>query len=211
MALTDIVKKELGRARNFLFTPKQKEDMMKYLTDSELGNYFKDTPEEQKAQLYQRLEHHLDNSLRKYSSQLNSWYQSASKAGGIATVIADAYQTLLAKVPLTGSQYVPLHNLMVLLKSMAEVPYMYGYFKESKDWIGILKWLGMKPIELAIPILGPLLGTGWTEKIVRQRILYEAKLNFLKEVGAPVDNPYKALDKHATGVTGYNIQPKYSA
>ena len=116
MALTDIVKKELGRARIFLFAPKQKEDMMKYLTESELGNYFKDAPEEQRAQLYQRLERHLDDSLRKYSSQLNSWYQSASKAGGLATTIADAYQTLLARVPLTGAQYVPLHNLMILLK-----------------------------------------------------------------------------------------------
>jgi len=209
MALTDIVKMELGKARNFLFTPKQKEDMMQYLTGNELANHFKDAPEEQRAQLYQRLEHHLDESLRKYSGQLNSWYQSASKAGGIATTIADAYQTLISKVPLTGAQYVPLHNLMVLLKSLAEAPYMYGYFKESKDLVGILKWLGMKPVELAIPILGPLLGTGWTEKIVRQRIMYEAKVNFLKEIGAPVEAPYKALDRHAEAKTGYTIQPKY--
>ena len=210
MALTNIVSNELGRAKNLLFTPKEKKDMLEYLTGTELRDFFKDVPEDKKPQLYQRLEYHLDQSLTKYGSQLNSWYQSASKAGGIATVIADAYQTLLSKVPLTGAQYTPLHNLMVMLKSVAEVPYMYHYFKESKDWIGVLKWLGMKPIELAIPILGPLIGTGWTEKIVRQRIMYEAKLNFLKEAGIQIQTPYRPLDKQAEAVTGYNIKPQYS-
>ena len=87
---------------------------------------------------------------------------------------------------------------------------MYGYLKESGDVWGALKWLGMKPVELAIPIIGPLLGTGWTEKIVRQRVMYEAKLEFLKEFEKPIEAPYAKLDKTAAAKTGYDISPMYS-
>lgn len=212
MSLTDIVSKELSRVKNFLFTPKEKQDMIKYLADVELKDYFDKAPEEQRRQLYSRLEHHLDNSMKKYASFADSWYSKAANIGGIATVLADAYQALLSKVPLTGSQYLPLHKLLVIAKSLAEVPYMYNYFKESKDLFGVLKWLAMKPIELAIPILGPLLGVGWTEKIVRQRIMYEAKTNFLEELGlVPKEQPYKLLDNRAEKVTGYAISPRYTS
>ena len=210
MDLTDIVKTEFGKVKNFLFTPKGKIEMMDYLANVELKQQFAAMPEEKRKELYSRLEQHVDASMKKYSVQMDSWYQKAANVGGITTAIVDAYETLLSKIPLTGQQYLPLHKLMVMLKTVAEVPYMYSYLKESKDWIGILKWLGMKPVELILPIIGPLMGTGWTEKIVRQRIMYEAKQNFLKDIGVEVSQPYKKLDTHTEGVTGYSIQPKYS-
>ena len=210
MALTDIVSTEFRKVKNFLFTPKEKSDMLTYLTDVELKDYFGKVPEEQRRQLYQRLEHHLDQSLLKYSSYLDTWTQKAANIGGIATTIADAYQLLISKVPLTGAQYSPLHTLMVLAKTVAEAPGMFYYVLKSGDYLGVLKWLGMKPFELAIPVLGPLMGIGWTQKIMRQRIMYEAKANFLQELGAILESPYKPLDRRAEQVTGYQIQPQYA-
>ncbi len=207
MSLTDIVSREFARAKNFLLTPKEKQDMLKYITQYDLKDHFDNVPEEQKQKLYQRLEHHLDQTMLKYSSYLDSWSNKLGKLGGIGTVLSDAF-ALFEKIP--GAIYSPLHTLYVMGKTAVEAPgFLYYAFKEG-DYLGILKWLGMKPFELAIPLLGPLMGTGWTERIIRQRIMYEAKQNFLNEIGKSAEAPYKALDRRAKERTGYAIAPMYS-
>ena len=207
MELTDIVTRELSRAKNFLFTPKEKSGMLTYLTDVELRDHFAKASEEQRTGLYQRLEHHLEQSILKYSSYLDSWKQKVPKIAGYLTALSDA-AALAAKLP--GASYSHLHVFMVLAKTVAEAPGMFYYLVKSKDYLGALKWLGIKPFELLIPVLGPWMGAGWTEKIVRQRIMYEAKQNFLKELGLAMQETYKPLDRRAADVTGYNIQPKYA-
>ncbi|MEK6984111.1 MAG: hypothetical protein AABX33_06055 [Nanoarchaeota archaeon] len=210
MALTDIVSGEFQRVKNFLFTPKEKGAMLQYLTQYDLKDQFTRAPEDQRRKLYERLEHHLDQTILKYSSYLNSWTQKAAGIGGIATGVMDAYAMFGSKYTLPAAMYWPLHAAMVIGKTVVEAPsFLYYAFKEG-DYLGILKWLGMKPFELAIPIFGPLMGAGWTEKIVRQRIMYEAKDNFLKELGILAEAPYKRLDRHAEAKTGYQIAPQYA-
>jgi len=208
MGLTDIVKKELGRAKGFLFTPKKKEDMMAYL-QKDLDDYLITFPENNREHIMGKLEKHLDTSLNKYGKHLGSWYQKAANVGGIAATIDNMYQHFVSDIPFEGiSQYAPINSYFVLAKTIPEAVYMARYFKDSKDVIGIAKWLGMKAVELSIPVLGPLMGIGWTEKIVRQRILYETKKNFLKEIGLDKKKSMNKLDELAEKTTGYKIKPQ---
>lgn len=210
MALTDIVSSEFARVKNLLFTPKEKSGMLDYLVKYDLKNHFESISEDQKQKLYGGLEHHLDQALLKYSSYLNSWTQKAANIGGIATTLMDAYEMFFSKFTLPANMYWPLHAAMVGGKTVAEAPGFLYYAVKEGDYLGILKWIGMKPFELLIPILGPLVGTGWTQKIVKQRIMNEAKSNFLKDLGLSMQEPYKPLDRRAEDVTGYQIQPKYA-
>ncbi len=209
MGLADIVKEELSKAKYFLFTPKSKEDMLEYLK-KECSDYFDNLPEEEIKQRYESLKTKLDEKLQKYSQYLGSMTSKAVKAGGILTALSDAYQLFFAKVPLTAEQYVPIHDLMLYAKLVPEAIYMAKYVKDSKDLVGALKWLAMKPIEFAVPIVGPMLGAGWAEKIVRQRVLYEAKKEFLQQYAKAQKANYKTLDEHVAKVTGRPVVPAYS-
>lgn len=204
------MKHEFNRVKNALFTPKSREGMMKSLEEYYLKNYFDGATDEEKTQMRSDLEKRLGESMDKYSSYLSSWTGRAAKAGGIIATLSDVYQCLLSKVPLTGAQYTPIRKVLVLAKTIPETFFMYNYFKDSHDIKGIIKWLGMKNVELAIPILGPLLGTGWTERIVAQRVMYETKRAWLKDRGLVEEKTplLQRLDSHVKKITGYDITPR---
>ena len=85
--------------------------------------------------------------------------------------------------PLSPQDYIPIRNLMVIGKTIPEISQMGRYVMESGDYMGLVKWGAIKPFELAIPILGPLVGIGWTNKIIRQHIVKETKNTMIDELG----------------------------
>jgi len=208
MALTDIVKKELGRAKNLLFTPKSREGMLSYL-HRDLGHYIENAEPEERKEMYNVLERRLDVKIAKYDRFLGSWYQKAANAGGVLTALNQAYNSYVAFGKYTGLQFMPVSLGYLTAKTVPEAVYMTKYVAKSGDLLGAIKWLAMKPLELAIPIIGPLMGTNWTEKIVRQRILYETRKDFLDWMGrTPVT--YKDLDRFVEQ-KGHSIQPYAAA
>lgn len=216
MSLTTIVSNELRSAKNFLLTPKEKSDMVSYLVDSrEIKPYLQRFSEQDRRNLYARLEHHVQTGFEKYGKYMGTWTQKAANITSTTSAISQGYQLSgLAQAVYTGAQYSPLHAYMFLAKTAAETPSMVRYLIASKDYWGALKWFAMKPLEALVPVLGPLMGIGMTQRIMRQRIMYEAKNNFLTELkkldAIAQERPYVPLDQHAEKTTGYKIQPKYA-
>ncbi|MBR9706349.1 hypothetical protein GOV14_04910 [Candidatus Pacearchaeota archaeon] len=209
MGLEDIVRSGYRKVKNIIWTPKKKEDMLKYLTDVDLRKYFKGVPEEKRQEYYNLLSAKLDDSRKKYYSHLGSWQQKAGNIGSVATILSDAYQFFGSKIALTGAQYTPLAQLIYLSGAVPEGYGMLKYIKDSKDYSSGLKWLGLKAAGLAIPLVGPLAGMNAMEKLIKQRMMKEAKNNFLKEIQGYSPKPYKALDRLAEKVTRRKIRPLY--
>ena len=208
MGLEGTVSSLFNKVRTTLFTPKSREAMLRSISN-DIGHYARSDPA-RRQELERTLSANLESEITRSSKYIGSWTQNAASIGGAATTLSDAYQAFGATIPLAASAYLPLHNLMVIGKTAAEIPSMYSYFKDTKDYGALLKWAAMKPVEFAIPILGSLLGMNWTKKIMRQGMMYRAKKKTLKDLGlGKADYDIGRLDSHAQGKTGYQINPGY--
>ena len=55
--------------------------------------------------------------------------------------------------------------------------------KKSHDWYGAIKHYALKPINYLLPLIGPALEAGSFERMVKKRVLKEAKYDFIKDNG----------------------------
>jgi hypothetical protein len=209
MALTDIIKDELGRAKFTFLTPSTKQGLLEYARDG-LRGLIEELPAYRRKEADELIDKIFSEKFEKYREHLHSWYGRAADIAGISATLTSTYLLTKAMTFPSSALYAPLQALFVGAKAIPETMYMARYVRDSGDFYGIAKWLGMKAVELAVPVIGPLMGVGWVEKIIRQRIVYETKRDVLKELGL-YGEPIHALDKAAENATGYKIRPAYGA
>jgi len=182
MGLTDYLTKTAdGIKTNASFT---KQNITDYLMghDRKLKKYFSgDIPDEEKEKLRGNLEKRVDNLLDKYIDELRGFARKATTRGAMGLAIVNDLSGYISNVPfanVSGFAYT-----LFAIKTAAEIPAMYRYFKKSHDWYGALAHYIMKPIKYLIPVIGPAWEAGSFEKMVRKRVLKEAKYGFIKENG----------------------------
>ncbi len=163
-------------------TPAIKEDISDYLIRKDLKKYFSEnTPEGKKAKLKGDLEKRVENAIDKYQNELKGFARKTATRGSMGLALLNDLSGYLTNVPfanVSGFAYA-----LFALKTAAELPALYRYMKKSHDWYGATKHIALKPVNYLIPIIGPALEAGSFERMVKKRVISEAKYGFIKEHG----------------------------
>lgn len=193
MSLEEKIKNSF-RSTNNSIKRKRNKILETLIKDPTISKYTID--HENKEEYLGILERCVEESLSKYSKYLNSLYIKAGKISGLSLGLYQSWQALSSfYIP---SVYGPLSALGLLGHITTEIPLLYKYLKETKDFSAIPKWLAYKAIEV-IPIIGPFIGRRGLEKIIRGKIVKEAKKNFLDQI-----KKYKPIEE----IIGERIKEK---
>ncbi|PIN89205.1 hypothetical protein COU57_06375 [Candidatus Pacearchaeota archaeon CG10_big_fil_rev_8_21_14_0_10_32_14] len=170
----------IRRTRDYIGNGPSRDNMVLGLR-KDLGSYFENLSEKEKQIRVSKLEEYVDSSIQKYDTELHGIRKVVTKPAMAAAFANDIY-SLVSKAPF--SNFSAASYILFGAKTLAEIPAVYRYMKKSGDWYGSLKWALMKPIDYLIPVIGPAIENGLFERIVKKRVMYEAKNRFLKNVGA---------------------------
>lgn len=179
MGLVDYLSKAVARTRASFSGNRDK--MVGYLMKYELPTYFNDLPADKRAGLQGALEQRVDAALTKYDKELGGILRKGVSKGSMGLAIANDVYAYISNAPLqniTGLGYA-----LFGIKTAAEIPALYRYLKKSHDWYGAISHMVLKPLRYLIPIVGPALESGAFERMVRKRVMNEAKSEFIKEYG----------------------------
>ena len=180
MGLTDYLNNAAENLR--IKTPATKNDITDYLSRKSLNKYFSDDiPEEEKIKLIGDLENRVENALEKYQGELKGFARKVTTRGSMALALINDLSGYLTNVPFANVS--GLAYSLFAIKTAAEIPAMYRYMKKSHDWYGATKHIALKPINYLIPIIGPALEAGSFERMVKKKVISEAKYSFIKEHG----------------------------
>ncbi|MFH1591419.1 MAG: hypothetical protein ABIC95_05840 [archaeon] len=212
MSLEGIVKKNAQKAREFLSHADVSKQLQDYLQDKDLRPYLDRIPHDQRPKVYQQLEERLVQTIKKYDGVLHGWSKQAGRVGGLGVLLSDIYQRYVSKAPLSPLKYASVANLLTYAKWVPDTIQFAKYFAKSKDVLYGLVWLGLKPLELAIPFLGPLIGTGIQEKFLKYRVKQRVKKELLQELrgdGGEAEAPYHRIDRWIKKRFPGLLKPKY--
>ena len=180
MEIEDYISKAAARTKTSF--SKDKGKWIDYLMKYDLKNYFSENvPEEKKVMLKGALERIVDDTSDKYKRQLGGLVKKTAAKGTMGLAVANDIYAYISNAPIanvTGLGYA-----LFGIKTAAELPAVYRYLKKSHDWYGALKHFALKPLRYLIPVVGPALESGAFERMVRKKVIKEAKTNFLKEFG----------------------------
>lgn len=177
------------------------------LREGTLKGYFRD--EDPRREQYERLlEQCVAQSAAKYRNTLKGASRKSAKIAGVLTGLFDAYE-LASTYPIPAAYAGPLHAGLSLTKTILEVPALARYVSVSHDVGGAAKWIGYRALDLAVPLLGPIIGHNALERIVRSRIAKEATREFLTTIGRyqPLDELIEARVRERAGST---LTPAYA-
>ena len=180
-------------------TPAIKEDVSDYLIRKDLKKYFSDDiPEGEKEKLRGDLEKRLENTIEKYQDELKGFARKTATRGSMGIALINDLSGYLTNVPfanVSGFAYA-----LFALKTAAELPALYRYMKKSHDWYGATKHIALKPVNYLIPIIGPALEAGSFERMIKKKVISEAKYGFIKEHGDYVSFEEKIKEKLKTPI-----------
>ncbi len=170
-----------------------KEKWADYLTKYELKEYFEGVSEEQKKKLRGTLEKKLEEAKEKFDSELRGIGRKITSKGSMGAMLGADVLSYFTNVGLNtiGNVMYPLY----LVKTLSEIPALYKYFKKTKDWYGALKHMLLKPVRMVLPFLGAAFEAGSFDRMVRKRIIKEAKYSFLKDIGKYIPITEKIKEK----------------
>ncbi len=159
-----------------------KEGMTDYLVRRDLKKYFSDdVPEEEKRRLRADLEKKVEITLEKFYGELKGLARKTATRGTMGLALINDLSGYLTNVPFANVS--GLAYTLFALKTAVELPAMYRYMKKSHDWYGAIKHYALKPINYLLPLIGPALEAGSFERMVKKRVLKEAKYDFIKDNG----------------------------
>lgn len=184
-AIVDKVKTVARGVRDYFTVPDTLDDMRRYAIDQYLDNetkrqLFEGKSDEEVQQIYKTLDEKLKGRIDYHQKHLDRLSFKVGKLGGLATLLADAYNFykgipfddfFLYKVALIGG------------KAIAELPAMYSYLKDTRDVYGAVEWLGTKALSGLIPVLGPAMDQNVVQRIIKRRVISEGVDDFLKQYG----------------------------
>ena len=180
-------------------TPAIKEDVSDYLIRKDLKKYFSDDiPEGEKEKLRGDLEKRLENTIEKYQDELKGFARKTATRGSMGIALINDLSGYLTNVPfanVSGFAYA-----LFALKTAAELHALYRYMKKSHDWYGATKHIALKPVNYLIPIIGPALEAGSFERMIKKKVISEAKYGFIKEHGDYVSFEEKIKEKLKTPI-----------
>lgn len=193
-----LVHRAITKAREYISGPNRdgmiarlKEDLRPYLTN---------ISDEERGRRYGQLEAYLDASVAKYDTELHGIRKAATVPAGAAAFLNDVY-SLVSRAPFEN--FAAGSYVFMGAKALAQVPAVYRYLKKTHDWYGALgaaEWAGFKTLGFLVPVIGPLLDTGRFEKIVKRRVMYEARNKFLAAIGKETEtDKIKRHLKHKVG------------
>lgn len=151
----------------------------------ELDRYFVDIDEDERARRASKLEEYVDQSLQRYDRELHGIRKVITKPAMAGAFANDLY-SLFSRAPFRN--FSAASYFLFGAKTLAEIPSIYRYLKKSHDWYGTAKWAIMKPINYLIPVIGPAIESGLFERIVRNRVKYEARNRFIAAMGGETEN-----------------------
>lgn len=194
MGLEKYLEKAVAKTRVSFSSNKEK--WTDYLTKYELKDYFEGVPDERKEQLRNTLENKLEEARDRFKTELGGLRGLGRKVvskGSMLGLIANDFAAYFTKVGLWSNS--ALIFPAYAIKTLSELPALYRYVKKTKDWYGALKHSLLKPIRMIIPFLGAALESGSFDRMVRKRVLKEAKYSFIKEIGKYIPMKEKVKEK----------------
>jgi len=174
-----------------------------YLAKYQLSDYFgKDSDGkvvEKRPGDRSLLEEKVNEAAKKYSEGFSGVIRKVAAKGTMGAALAYQVYGLFSNAAIQSIGNAT-YGLFVL-KTLAEAPYLAKYLKKSHDWYGAIYHNLLKPVRAAIPFIGPAFEAGAFERMVRKRIMYEARNEFLKEVKSyvPLEDRIKESLKKPIG------------
>ena len=155
-----------------------------YLAKYQLSDYFE---KDSKGNVVEKregdrslLEEKVNEAAAKYSEGFSRVIRKVASKGAMGAALAYQMFGLFSDSAIQSIGNAT-YGLFVL-KTIAEAPYLAHYLKKSHDWYGAIYHNLLKPVRAAIPFIGPAFEAGAFERMVRKRIMYEARNEFLKSV-----------------------------
>lgn len=178
------------------FLPASKARIKDYVSKYELESYFNDSvPKEYKDRFSQGLDRITEEVTDKYATELRSLVRTPVGKGAMALTVANDLSAYVSTVPFENVSYLGAVGFAV--KTFAEVPALYRYFKKSQTWYGglydIAKHLVLKPARYLLPVIGPALESGAFERMVKRRVRKEVVRKFAEAYGK-----YEPLNERIT-------------
>jgi hypothetical protein len=183
--IVDKTKSIIKSVSDYFIVPESKNAMREYalkhyLTDSQKKTLFENKSELEKKQIYETLDSKINERSNYHKKHLDTAYHKIGKFAGLGALITDI-NSIYRGTPLDN--FILYRTALVGSKALLELPAMYSYLKDSKDFYGAIEWLGTKAISACVPFLGPIADHNVVKRIIKKKIVNEGVESFLKQYG----------------------------
>jgi hypothetical protein len=206
MGLAETVNNVFRAAKEHVFIPDTKKSVKQHLREKHLKTYFSGLDEKQNDRYMQLLEQNVDKSFDKYKRNIESTVARFGTGVGVATGLAEIMDVALG---MPASYTAGATATIILGKTAVELPQLYTYLKNTKDingLYGMAMYSLRKMAGLAIPFVGPMVEGGSLKAMFADRILHEAKLGFLKDIGK-YESLYARIKNRVLSIAGIAKNP----
>lgn len=175
----------LNKINNFyesnFFKSDSKERVKDYLMNKKFKHYFDNTTDKERYKTL--LEQNIDKTFDKYKNNLESKITKMGTSLGAGIGGVDVY-TSLNKMEFNKADNAA--GTLIAAKTAFELPQVYSYLKNTMD-VNALQGLGKYALKKAagilVPFVGPLVEGGALKDMFLDRVMYESKNGFLKDIG----------------------------
>lgn len=204
MALEKKVEDAIRGAKDYVSaaTP----SIQEYMKSKRLSRHLEGLSQDERREREGVLEGYVTQAVSKYDTELNGILRKGVTRGSMTLAFLNDIYSLVSSTPFKYTSAVSY--VLFGIKTLAEVPALYRFVKKSKDWYGALQWAAMKPVSYLLPFVGPALEAGIFERIVKNRVMYEAEKNFLKAIGNETnsDRIKKSLKTKMGDIIDFNVR-----